>query len=231
MLIETPIAIVGGTGAEGSGLALRLAHAGAHIRIGSRIAEKARETAQRLAAIAGAGEVTGHANAEAVSEAGIVILSVPLAAQVGILKSIRNSFRPGAIFVDATVPLEIAIGGRVSRMLTLWDGSAAQQAARLVPEGVPVVAAFHSLSAEALALLDQPVESDMLMCGDSAQAKAAVRELTGMIPGVRAIDAGPLENARLLESAAALLISLNLRHKVKSSGIRITGLEPEGVRG
>jgi NADPH-dependent F420 reductase len=150
---------------------------------------------------------------------------VPLAAQVEILKSIRASFQPGAILVDATVPLEIAIGGRLSRTVTLWDGSAAQQAARLAPEGVRVVAGFHALSAEALARLDRPVDSDTLLCGDDAEAKAAVSELAGLIPGVRAVDAGPLDNARLLETAAALLISLNLRHKVRSSGMRITGLE------
>lgn len=169
------------------------------------------------------GNATGHTNADAAAEAGIVILTVPLSAQVETLKSIRGSVAPGAILVDATVPLEAAIGGRVSRMLTLWDGSAAQQAARLIP-GVTVVAAFHALSAEALGDIDHPVECDALICGDNAEAKAAVSQLAEMIPGVRAIDAGPLDNARLLETAAALLISLNLRHKVKHSGMRITGL-------
>jgi 8-hydroxy-5-deazaflavin:NADPH oxidoreductase len=229
--LPTRIAIIGGTGAEGGGLALRFARAGAEVRIGSRVGEKAQEAARRAAATAGAGAVTGHSNEEAARDTGLVILSVPLAAQVGILKSIRNSLRPGTILVDATVPLEAAIGGRVSRMLTLWDGSAAEQAARLVPEGVQVVAAYHGLSAEALAHLDQPVDCDTLICGDSAEAKAAVREITKMIPGVRAIDAGPLDNARMLETAAALLISLNLRHKVKGSGLRITGLDGEGGRG
>jgi NADPH-dependent F420 reductase len=212
------VAIVGGTGAEGSGLALRLARAGVRVRIGSRNLEKAQETARRIGV-----NVTGHTNADAVAGAGIVILTVPLSAQVETLKSIRGSFAPGVILVDATVPLEIAIGGRISRTLTLWDGSAAQQAARLVP-GVPVVAAFHALSAEALGKLDHPLDCDTLICGDSAEAKAAVSQLAELIPGVRAIDAGPLDNARLLEGAAALLISLNLRHKVKESGMRITGL-------
>jgi 8-hydroxy-5-deazaflavin:NADPH oxidoreductase len=216
--VETIVAVVGGTGAEGRGLALRLARAGVPVRIGSRNLEKAQEAARRIGENA-----TGHTNTEAVASAGVVILTVPLAAQVDTLKSIRGSIVPGAILIDATVPLEIAIGGRLSRILTLWDGSAAQQAARLVP-GVPVVAAFHALSAEALANLDHPLDCDALICGDSAEAKAAVTRLAEMIPGVRAIDAGPLENARLLESAAALLISLNLRHKVKESGIRITGL-------
>ena len=223
------IAVVGGTGAEGGGLALRFAHAGARVFIGSRTAEKAQAAAQHIISRA-KGEVTGHANAEAVAQAQIVLLTVPLAAQVEILKSVRGSFRPGSILVDATVPLEIAIGGRLSRTVALWDGSAAQQAARLVSEGVSVVAAFHSLSAEALEHLDHPLDCDTLICGDSAEAKAAVRDLAALIPGVRAIDAGPLDHARYLESAAALLIALNLRHKVKSSGMRITGLDSGGAR-
>ena len=229
MRVQTSIAVVGGTGAEGGGLALRFAKSGGRVRIGSRNSGKAETAAARIAALAGRGEVTGHANPDAVSRSGIVILTVPLAAQVETLKSIRGNLEAGAILVDATVPLEIALGGRLSRTLTLWDGSAAQQAARLLP-GVAVVSAFHSLSAEALAHLDHPLDCDTLICGDHAEAKATVCELAGMIPGVRAIDAGPLDNARLLESAATLLISLNLRHKVTSSGIRFTGLAAAGTR-
>ena len=224
-MVET-IAIVGGTGAEGFGLGLRLARAGARLRIGSRDLGKAQDAARRIAEMAGRGQVEGRLNPEAVSEAGIVILTVPLAAQIGILKSVRTSFRPGAVLVDATVPLEAAIGGRVSRLLTLWAGSAAQQAAQHVPEGVAVTSAFHCLSAEVLADLERDVESDVLICGDSVNAKAAVRDLLKLIPGARAVDAGPLENSRFAESLAALLISLNLRYKVKSSGVRITGLGP-----
>jgi NADPH-dependent F420 reductase len=214
--VQTIIAVVGGTGAEGSGLAARFAKAGMQVRIGSRNFEKAQEAARRVGA-------TGHTNADAVKEAGIIVLTVPLSAQVDTLKSIRGSIAPGAMLVDATVPLEVAIGGRLSRTLTLWDGSAAQQAARLLP-GVPVIAAFHALSADALAKLDHPLDCDALICGDNAEAKTAVMKLAEMIAGVRAIDAGPLDNARLLESAAALLISLNLRHKVKESGMRFTGI-------
>jgi NADPH-dependent F420 reductase len=217
--------VIGGTGAEGSGLALRFARAGLRVRIGSRTPEKAQVEAERIAAAAGGGEVTGHINAEAASGAGIVILTVPLAAQAGILKSIRDSLQQHAILVDATVPLEIAIGGRLSRTILLWDGSAAEQAARLVPAGVRVVAAFHSLSADALADLDKPLECDTLICGDTAEAKSIVSELARKIPGVRPVDAGPLECARYLESTAALLVSLNLRHKVKRAGFRITGLD------
>ena len=218
------VAVLGGTGAEGSGLALRFARAGLRVLIGSRNLEKAQAAAREIAAQAGNGEVTGHTNSDAVSQADIVILTVPLSAQVETLRSIRANFKSGAILVDATVPLEVAIGGRVSRTVGLWDGSAAQQAARLAPPGVSVVAAFHLLGAEALKNLDQPVDCDALMCGDNADAKAAVSALAKTIPGVRAIDAGPLENARYLENSAALLIALNLRHKVNHSGLRITGL-------
>jgi NADPH-dependent F420 reductase len=171
------------------------------------------------------GEIAGYNNMEAVSGAGVVILTLPLTAHAETLKSVRGNLAPDVILLDTTVPLEAAIGGRVSRPLGLWDGSAAQQAARLVPD-VRVVAGFHFPSAEALARLDEPLECDVLICGDDDRAKAAVCELVLLIEGVRVVDAGPLENARLLESAAALLISLNLRYKVKSSGLRITGILP-----
>jgi NADPH-dependent F420 reductase len=229
--VEKRIAVIGGTGAEGSGLALRFAKADLRVRIGSRSLDKAESTARRIAAQAGSGEVTGHTNSDAAAAAAVVILTVPLSAQVETLRDIRGHFNPGAILVDATVPLEVAIGGRLSRLLTLWDGSAAQQAARLTPPGVSVVAAFHSLSAELLGQLDQEVDCDALICGDSVGAKATVSELAEMIPGVRAIDAGPLDNARFLETAAAMLIALNLRHKVKHSGMRITGLPNHGGAG
>jgi len=222
--VQQVVAVVGGTGAEGSGLALRFAKAGLRVLIGSRNLDRAQAAAREIAAQAGAGEVTGHTNPDAVSKAAIVILTVPLSAQVETLKSIRTDLTSGAILVDATVPLEIAVGGRLSRMVTLWDGSAAQQAARLVPVGVPVVATFHGLSAEALARHDQPVDCDALICGDNPEAKATVSQVAETIPGVHAIDAGPLDNARYLEGSAALLIALNLRHKVKHCGLRITGL-------
>jgi len=227
--VQQVVAVVGGTGAEGSGLALRFAKAGLRVLIGSRNLDRAQAAAKEIAAQAGAGEITGHTNSDAVGKAAIVILTVPLSAQVETLKSIRTSFQSGAILVDATVPLEIAIGGRVSRTITLWDGSAAQQAARLAPAGVSVLSTFHLLGAEALKSLNQPVDCDALICGDSADAKTTVGQLAEKIPGVRAIDAGPLENARYLESSAALLIALNLKHKISHSGLRITGLGLSGV--
>jgi NADPH-dependent F420 reductase len=227
--VQQVVAVVGGTGAEGSGLALRFAKAGLRVFIGSRNLDRAQAAAKEIAAQAGAGEITGHTNSDAVSKATVVILTVPLSAQVETLKSIRTNFQSGAILVDATVPLEIAIGGRVSRTITLWDGSAAQQAARLAPPGLAVVSTFHLLGAAILKSLNHPVDCDALICGDNADAKATVSQIAEKIPGVRTIDAGPLENARYLESSAALLIALNLKHKVSHSGLRITGLGLSGV--
>jgi hypothetical protein len=219
--VPATIAILGGTGAEGSALAARFVQAGARVRIGSRDLQKAQRTAERLGSSA-----EGLLYADAVLGADVVILTVPLQAQISTLKAVRANLQPGAIVVDATVPLEAAVGGRLAHPLTLWAGSAAQQAARHVPAGVSVVAAFHCLSAELLEQVDRPVDCDVLLCGDNDQAKSVVRQVAEMIPGVRVVDAGPLENARMVETAAALLIALNLKHKVKHSGMRITGLEP-----
>lgn len=221
------IAIIGGTGAEGFGLGLRFACAGAQIRIGSRDAEKAHAAAGRIREIVPHADVTGGLNTDAVANSGIAILTVPLTAQIATLKSVRANFHPGSILVDATVPLEAAIGGSPMRPMTMFYGSAAQQAARNVPDGVPVVAAFHSLAADLLADLDQPIDSDILICGDKAEPKLIVRDLIKMLPGARPVDAGPLENARMVENLTALLISLNIRKKARHAGVRITGLEPE----
>jgi NADPH-dependent F420 reductase len=217
------VGILGGTGAEGTGLALRFARAGSRVLIGSREPVRAAEAA-RAAAERSGGEVEGRLNPDAAAEAEIVILTVPLTAQIPTLKSVRERLRPGTVLVDATVPLEAAIGGRLTHTVGLWAGSAAEQAARYVPDGVHVVAAFHSLSAELLAALDEPVDCDVLICGDNAEAKTAVAGLVKLIPGARAVDAGPLEAARMAESLAALLIGLNVRKRAKHAGVRITGL-------
>ena len=224
------VAILGGTGAEGFGLALRWAHAGVPVRIGSRDAEKANAAAARVRqAVPEAqaqGQVEGLLNPEATAQANVVVLTVPLAAQIPIVKSVREHLRPGTIFVDATVPSGAALGDCIAHVVTPWAGSAAQQAAAYLPAQVALVSAFHCLSAVALADLSHPVDSDVLVCGDSMEAKAVVKELVGKIAGARAIDGGPLENSRFAENVAALLISLNLRHKVKHCGLRITGIPP-----
>jgi 8-hydroxy-5-deazaflavin:NADPH oxidoreductase len=222
------VALVGGTGAAGRGLASRFALAGMHVRMGSRDLDKACSAAASIAETTKSKNVSGHTNKDAVAGAGVVVLTIPIAAHARTLQDIRDALEPGAIVVDATVPLEIAIGGRLSRTITLWDGSAAQQAARLLPKA-RVTAAFHTLSAETLLHLDQPLGCDTLVCGDDPDAKKTTMELAAKIAGLRSVDAGPLENARLLEGLAALLISTNHRYRCKGSGVRITGLPEEGT--
>ena len=221
------VAILGGTGAEGFGLALRWTQSGLRVRIGSRAAEKAQAAVERVQKAVPQARIEGLLNPEAAAEADVVVLTVPLAAQISTVRAVREHLRPEAILVDATVPLGAALGDRMAHVVTPWAGSAAQQAAAYAPQNVAVVSAFHSLSAVALADLEHPMDCDVLICGDSAEAKAVVKELVERIPGARAVDAGPLENSRFSENAAALLVSLNLRHKVKHSGLRITGLPLE----
>ena len=218
------IAIVGGTGQEGFGLALRWAQAGESVIIGSRDPARARASASELKKMIPDAAVEGLANPDAVAQAKVVVLTVPLAAQIATLQSIRDRLQPGTVLVDATVPLEKALGGRLSRVIQLWDGSAAEQTARYVGKQVRVAGAFHCLSAEALRDMESAVDSDVLITGDSRDARAAVSALVAKIPGARAVDLGPLDNSRYAEQLAALLINLNLRHRVSASGIRFTGL-------
>ena len=227
------IAIVGGTGPEGSGLALRWARAGEKVIIGSRNAERAAAAAALIhdhvnggtGALARAVEIAGAENTTACAAADIVVLTVPFEAHAETLKQLKNSFRSGQILVDTTVPLAVSVGGRATRTLGVWQGSAAQQTAELVPEGVAVVAAFHNVSSELLKGKD-PIDCDVIVCSDDKHAAKKIRELARKLPGVRAIDGGKLENARIVEQITALLIGLNIRHK-GHSGIRITGLPPE----
>jgi NADPH-dependent F420 reductase len=217
------IAVLGGTGPEGFGLALRWARSGETVIVGSRNAERAREAATKIQAAVGKdAKVSGEENNSACATADVLVLTIPFEGHAALLKQIKPAIRPGSIVVDATVPLAASVGGRATRTLGVWQGSAAQQAAELVPQGISVVAAFHNTSADILNG-DAPVDCDVVVCSDDAAAAQTVRTLAAKIPGVRAIDGGKLENARILEQITALLIGLNIRHK-GHSGIRITGL-------
>jgi len=223
------IAVIGGTGDQGKGLALRWARAGFEIIIGSRDAARAVAAADAMRATlesngSGSVRITGAANPEAAVSASIVVLTVPFAAQVGTLKEIRERLAPGSLLVDVTVPLEPAVGGKPTRTLGVWAGSAAEQCAELSPPGVEVVSAFHNVSADALADLEHEAECDILVCGDSKEAKARLRPLIAAIAGCRYVDGGPLANSRTVEAMTALLIGLNIRYKTHT-GIRITGLK------
>ena len=217
-----PIPIIGGTGALGYGLAVRWARAGEQIVIGSRNAERAVEAADRVREAAGDARVEGLENARAAAQGPIVVLTVPFRAQSETLFNLKETLQPGQILVDCTVPTAAAISGKASRILGVWQGSAAQQAEEMVPEGVTVISALHTVNAAALAEGDQ-VDEDILICGDRKADKVRVAQLVERIDGLRAVNAGALEMARIAETLAALLISVNARYKSRA-GIRITGL-------
>jgi hypothetical protein len=221
-----PITVIGASGALGFGLALRLARAGAPVVIGSRDADRAQETAERARATLGGGEFSGMDNPSAAAACSVVVLSVPFASQVSTLKSIKDSLREGALVIDATVPLAAATGGRATRMLGVWQGSAGQQAAETLAGSASVVSALHTVSAASLADLEHPLEQDVLICGDSREDKLRAAEVIEQIDGLRCVDCGKLEMARVTESLTAMLIGVNVRYKAHA-GIRLSGLPDE----
>jgi NADPH-dependent F420 reductase len=181
--------------------------------LGSRSAERAEEAAAKIREAVPGADVRGLPNEEAAQVAEIVVLTVPFRAQSENLNNLREALRPEQILVDCTVPLAAAVSGKATRSLGVWQGSAAQQAQEMVPDGVTVVAALHTVGA--------PTLSDV--CGDKKADKTRVARLIELIPGLRAVNAGPLEMARIVEQLTPLLISVNIRHKAHA-GIKITGL-------
>jgi 8-hydroxy-5-deazaflavin:NADPH oxidoreductase len=218
-----PVAIIGASGALGFGLAVRLARAGVPVAIGSRDPDRAQEAAQRALAVIPDGSFSGHDNAQAARAADTVILSVPFRNHSETLTNLKDALTPGKLLIDATVPLAAAISGKATRMLGVWQGSAAQQAAEMVPDGVRVVSALHTISAASLTDLEHPLEQDVLICGDSRPDKTDAARLISRIAGLRCVDAGRLEMSRITESLTALLIGVNSRYKAHA-GIRLTGL-------
>lgn len=217
------IPILGGTGALGAGLATRWAAAGRPVVLGSRSSERAESAAKQLRDAVPGADVSGLENAEAAREAEIVVLTVPFAAQAENLKGLKDALRPGQILVDCTVPLATAVGGKPVRALGVWQGSAAQQAQELVPDGVTVIGALHTVGAPKLADLDARLDEDILICGDRKADKSRVAGLIEAIPGLRAVNAGSLEMARVVEQLTPLLISINGRYKTHA-GLRVTEL-------
>jgi NADPH-dependent F420 reductase len=217
------VAIVGGTGALGFGLGLRLGRAGVRVVIGSRDGGRAAEAADRASERVPDGSFEGRLNPEAVGDAAAVVLSVPFRNQSENLTNLRDALAPGQLLIDATVPLAAAVSGRATRMLGVPQGSAAQQAAEMVPDGVRVVSALHTVSATQLADLDAELDEDVLICGDRRDDKREAAELIARIRGLRCVDAGRLEMARIAESLTALMISINARYKTHA-GVRVTGL-------
>ena len=222
----SPIPIIGGTGALGYGLALRWALAGVPVVIGSRSPERAEEAAGRVRTAVPDASVEGLENSEAAKRGPVVFLTVPFRAQSENLNNLRDVLEPGQLLVDCTIPLAAAVGGKATRSLGVPQGSAAEQAQEMVPEGVAVVSALHSVSAPILGDPEARLDEDVLVCGDRKADKARAARLIERIEGLRTVNAGPLEAARFAEQLTPLLISINVRYKTHA-GIRVTGL-PDG---
>jgi 8-hydroxy-5-deazaflavin:NADPH oxidoreductase len=220
------VPVIGGTGALGFGLALRLAGAGVPVVIGSRDPGRAAEAAGRIREQVPDAEVDGLENPKAAGRGEVVLLCVPFRAQSENLTNLKGALRDGQVLVDATVPLAAAVSGRATRLLGVPQGSAAEQAREMAPAGVEVVSAFHSVSAHTLRDLEHELDEDVLVAGDSADAKRRVAELTARIPGLRPVDCGRLEIARLIEGLTPLIISVNRRYRARA-GVRLTGLPEE----
>jgi 8-hydroxy-5-deazaflavin:NADPH oxidoreductase len=220
--VADPIPIIGGTGALGYGLAVRWARVGQPVVIGSREDGRAREAADRVRAEVDGAEVEGLQNAEAATRGPIVFLTVPFRAQSETLTNLKEALSAGQLLVDCTVPTAAAVSGRAARTLGVWQGSAAQQAEEMVPEGVTVISALHTVSAKRLAEA-APLAEDILICGDRKADKARVAKLIALIDGLRPVNAGALEMARIVETLTPMLISINARYKA-AAGIRITDL-------
>ncbi len=215
------IAILGGTGKEGSGLALRWANAGHEVIIGSRDAEKATRVAEELnlALGEGGGRITGAGNLEAAQAGEVVVLTVPYAAHAATLESARAALA-GKVLIDVTVPVNPA---DITRVSVPAGGSATQEAQALLGDSVKVVAAFQNISFTHLKKLDSAIDCDVLVCGNDAGAKQTALQLI-QDAGMRGFDAGPVENAIVVEGLTSVLLAINKRHKIKGAGIRITGL-------
>jgi NADPH-dependent F420 reductase len=217
------VTVIGASGALGYGLALRLGIAGVPIVVGSRDPGRAQETAAKLAAAVPDGSFEGLENGPAAARSEVVFLSVPFRSQSETLTNLKEHLREGQLVVDATVPLAAAVSGRATRMLGVWQGSAAQQAAEMVPDGVRVVSALHTVNAPGLRDPEAVLDEDVLVCGDRKADKALAVAVIEQIPGLRCVDCGRLENSRTTESLTALLIGINARYKTHA-GLRITAL-------
>jgi 8-hydroxy-5-deazaflavin:NADPH oxidoreductase len=227
------IGIVGGTGDEGFGLALRLARAGHHVVIGSRSEERGQQAAERAREVLGGDvPVDGTANETCAAGAEILFVTVPYAGQADTYRGLKDHIPQGRIVVDCTSPLATAVGGRPWQVLRPWHGSAAEQAEALLGRGrVRLVSGFQTISGEALQDLDRALEGDVLLCGGDAEAKAAVGSVVEGVANLRWVDAGDLSMARIVEPLTALMVSVNRKYKLRETGVALTGREAWGSPG
>ena len=221
------ISVIGGTGPQGLGIAKRLALAGEPVIVGSRKEEKAlqivEEALEELKDYDIA-EMKGMSNEDAAKEGDILIITVPLAAQKPTVEGIKE-FCTDKIVMDATVPLETAIGGKPFRFVDLMEGSAAERTAKILEgTGAKVICAFCNISNSHLSNIPEEIDCDCLIAGDDKEAKETAAEIIDKIPGIKTIDTGILEKARIIEKITPLLIGLNIKYKSHYGGLRITGI-------
>ncbi|MGZ4946967.1 MAG: NADPH-dependent F420 reductase [Halobacteriota archaeon] len=221
------IGIIGGTGDQGVGIAIRFVQAGEDVIIGSRAVEKAQEAVDKIKGLLEKDDIPNLKaleNPVAAKEADMLVLTVPLIAQQPTLMSIKEG-AAGKILMDATEPLESAIGGSATRCLYLPEGAAAERAQKILPE-TTVICAFNNISSGALMNFKERIDCDCLISGDDQESKIQVAKLIEQIPGVKVVDCGSLERAQLIEKITPLLIGLNIKKTCKDAGIRITGIDP-----
>ncbi|MBO6753810.1 MULTISPECIES: NADPH-dependent F420 reductase [Spongiibacter] len=216
---QKTLAVLGGTGNEGKGLALRWANAGYKVILGSRSAEKAAEVAEEMNAILGSSNVSGSGNVQAAEQADIAVLTVPYSAQRAVVEEVQHALS-GKILVDVTVPLKPP---RVFQVQLPDNGSAVQAVQTFLGDGVKVVSAFQNISAHHLTDLDYQFDCEVLVCGDDAEACETVIQMSEAI-GLHAWHAGVLANSVVAEALTSVLIAINKRYKTPSAGIRITGV-------
>ena len=220
------IAIIGGTGDEGFGLALRLARAGEDVVIGSRAEDRGEAAAEKAAGLLGAGlagTLDGTSNEKAAAACDVVFVTVPFAGQAEIHRSIRDALRVDAIVCDTTTPLATAVGRPAWQVLTPWEGSAAEQAKAILPKSIRLVSGFQTISGHALQDLEHDLAGDVPLCGADPEAKAVIGALVEKIPSLRWVDAGPLSMARVTERLTAMLVSVNRAYGITTGGIALTG--------
>ncbi|MCH2410742.1 NADPH-dependent F420 reductase [Myxococcota bacterium] len=223
-LNEQAIAILGGTGDQGLGLALRFAKAGRSVIVGSRKVEKAEASAKEVVSLVPGSTVYGFENSRAAQSAPIIFLSIPFESAATTVKAVRKELQPGQILVSMVVPLASSIGDSPVRTIGVRQGSAAELVKSLVPKGVKVVSALQNVSAQGLQSLDEDVQCDVVISGPK-DGREEVAKLCALIPGLRAVNGGDLSNARVVEDLTGLLIGLNIRYRMpKGIGIRFPGL-------
>jgi len=221
------IGIIGGTGGQGLGIAIRFVQAGEDVIIGSRTTEKAQAAVDKIKDLLEevVPNIKSAENPDAATEADVLVLTVPLTAQRATLISIKEQ-AAGKILMDATGPLESAIGGSPTRCLYLPEGAASERAQKILPE-TTIICAFNNISSGALMNFKEPIDCDCLIAGDDQESKIKAAKLIEKIPGVRVVDCGPLERAQIIEKITPLLIGLNIKKTCKDAGIRITGIDPD----